>query len=408
MEQDTIATLALIAIIAVLSPVLADLLRRFRIPGVVIEIVLGIIIGPQVLALATPDDIVTGLSELGLAFLMFLAGYEIELSEIKGKPLNRAAAGWGLSLVVAFTFAFVLIEVGEGLSTLMIGLALTTTALGTLLPIVRDAGILETRFGGYIMGIGTVGEFGPIVAIAVLLSGDAPIHTLILLAVFIGIAVLAAVLMLRARPPRWLELLRKNLHSSAQLPIRVSVLLIIALVWVAADLGLDVLLGAFAAGMILRMAAGGPDRETVRIKLEAIGFGFLIPIFFIVSGMKFDIDALLSDRSELIRVPMFLLAFLVVRGLPVLALYRDDLPGIQRNALALMAGTQLPLVVVITTIGLDTGQMLPSNAAALVGAAMLSVLLYPSIGLGLLKRAGVLPEPGATEGPTVAAAPDGA
>lgn len=218
--------------------------------------------------------------------------------------------------------------------------------------------------------------------IAVLLTGSNSAGTVVLLGVFVLIAGAAATVMLRAQPPRWLALLQKNLNSSAQLPIRVSVLRIVALAWVAAGLGLDGLLGAFAAGMIVRLTAAGPEAETIRLKLEAIGFGFLVPIFFVVSGMKFDLDALLSDRSEVLRVPTFLLAFLLVRGIPVFLLSRRDVTSrLEQSALALMAGTQLRLVVVITSIGLSTGRMLSVNAAELVGAAMLSVLLYPSIAL---------------------------
>ena len=167
----------MIAMAAVLAPIVVEVLRRFRIPGVVIEIGLGIIIGPQVLKLAEVGNFVGGLSDLGLSFLMFLAGYEIDLQEIKGQPLVRAASGWGISLALAFGFAYVAVSTGFGLSTLFIGLTLTTTALGTLLPMLRDAGVAETRFGAFVLAIGTVGEFGPIVAIALLLTSDNPIST---------------------------------------------------------------------------------------------------------------------------------------------------------------------------------------------------------------------------------------
>lgn len=386
MDPEIVASLALIALAAVLAPLLATLLRRFRVPSVVLEIGLGILIGPYVLKLAEPTGGINDLAELGLAFLMFLAGYEIELDRLRGRPIRLAFTGWLLSIALAFAFAFALVSEGAALSTLFIGLALTTTALGTLLPIVRDAGILETRLGGFVMAVGTVGEFGPIVAIAVLLTGSNPKATILLLVLFLVITVIAATVMLRNQTPAWLALLQRNLHSSTQLPVRISVLLVIAMVWLASQLGLDVLLGAFAAGMIVRLTATDPTAEVVRGKLEAIGFGFLIPLFFVVSGMKFDLEALLSDRSELIRVPMFLLAFLAVRGIPALVLYRRELDGRERGALALLSGTQLPLVVVITSIGVSAGRMLPVNAAGLVGAAMLSVLIYPTLALAILKR----------------------
>jgi Kef-type K+ transport system membrane component KefB len=386
MESQTITTLVLVALAAAISPILAELLKRLRIPGVVIEIVLGIVIGPQVLGLAQQDQVLKGFAELGLTFLMFLAGYEIELGHIKGRPLNLALAGWVMSLALAFAFAFLLATTGTALSTLLIGLCLTTTALGTLLPIVRDAGLLKTRLGPLLMGVGTVGEFGPILAIALLLTGDEPLNTILFLGVFIVVAGSAAAVMLGTKQPQWLDLLHRHLNSSAQLPVRLSVLLVIILVWVASQLGLDALLGAFAGGMVVRLGTSGRDREPVRVKLEAIGFGFLIPIFFVVSGMRFDLITLMTHPTEMIRVPMFLLAFFFVRGFPVILLHRKDLRRGARLALALMAGTQLPLVVVITAIGLETGRMLPVNAAALVGAGMLSVLIFPSLSLILLRR----------------------
>ena len=393
MDRATLATLALIASVAVIAPVLADLLRRFRIPGVVIEIGLGILIGPQVLKWAHVDDVVSAFAALGLSFLMFLAGYEIDLVRIKGRPLTKAVSGFGVSLVLAGLFSFVMVSTGFALNTLVIGLALTTTALGTLLPMVRDADVLNTPFGSYVLAIGTVGEFGPIVMIALLLTGDNPFGSAVLLVVFVVVAVAAALLATRPQPPRIVRLLQSNLHSSSQLPVRVSVLLIIVLVWVASALGLDVLLGAFASGVVVRLFSAGPDGEIVREKLDAIGFGFLVPIFFIVSGMNFDIDALTDSTSTLLRVPLFLGLFLVVRGVPALLLYRKQLDWAQRLPLALFSATALPLIVVITSIGVDSGRMRPANAAALVGAGMLSVLIYPLIGFALLRRAGVVAGP---------------
>ena len=387
MEEETITTLVLVCLAAVTAPLLAEwLVRRVRVPGVVIEIVLGIVIGPQLLNIAHRDHVIDGLAELGLTFLMFLAGYEIELEKIKGRPLNLALAGWCLSLVLAFCFAFILVSTGTALSTLLIGLCLTTTAIGTLLPIVRDAGLLQSRLGPYFIGAGTIGEFGPIVAIAVLLTGDEPVKTIVFLCVFMLVAAAAAAITLRSHPPQWIQLLRKHLNSSAQLPVRIAVLLVVVLVWVASQLGLDALLGAFAAGLIVRLSTSSSEHDPVRIKLEAIGFGFLVPIFFIVSGMRFDLAALRSDPTQIIRVPMFLLAFFMVRGIPVMLLYRKDLPNAARSALALLASTQLPLIVVIVTIGLETGRVLPVNATALITAGMLSVLLFPSLALVLMRR----------------------
>ncbi len=386
MDSASATSLALIIVAAVLAPLAAELLRRFRIPGVVLEIAFGVIIGQQVLGWAELTPVIAGLGNLGLSFLMFLAGYEIDLDRIKGRPLDRAARGWFLSLVVALLVAGVLVITGFALSDLLIGLCLTTTALGTLLPMLSDAGVLESRFGALVLAVGTVGEFLPIVAIALLLTSDNPGTTALLLVAFIVLAVGATLIATRARSPKVLELMRRHLDSSAQLPVRIAVLLVVALVWVAGHLGLDVLLGAFAAGIIVRLFTAGEQSEAVGSKLSAIGFGFLIPIFFVVSGMKFDLDALISEPTTLLRVPLFLVLFLVARGLPAMVLYRQDLSRRDRAALAFFSATALPLVVVITEIGLETDRMLPENAAALVGAGMLSVLVYPLIGFALHGR----------------------
>lgn len=405
MDTASASSLTLIIVAAVLAPLGAEALRRFRLPGVVLEIVLGILIGPQVLGLAEVTPVVAGFGNLGLSFLMFLAGFEIELDRIAGAPLRRATTGWFLSLAVALAVAGVLVLDGFAHSDLLVGLALTTTALGTLLPMLADGGVLESRFGGFVLAAGTVGEFLPIVAIALLLTSDNPVSTVLLLVVFVALAVGATVVATRAHSPRIVGLMRRHLHSSAQLPVRIAVLLVVALVWVAGHLGLDVLLGAFTAGIVVRLFIDADQFEVVGSKLSAIGFGFLVPIFFIVSGMKFDVDAFTSEPATLLRVPVFVVLFLVARGVPAMLLYRRELPSArQRSALAFFSATALPLVVVITEIGVQSGRMLTENAAALVGAGMVSVLVFPLVGFSLLRRtppdvvAAVEPAAGPTPG----------
>lgn len=246
--EQAIPTLALIGAAAVLAPILAEQTRGLRIPSVVLEIALGIAIGPYVLNVVRPNDVVSALSDMGLAFLMFLAGFELELDRVRGVPLRRAAIGWLLSLAIALGLAFALVSTGLALDTLIVGLALTTTALGTLLPVLSDAGVLTTKFGAYVLAIGTVGEFGPIVMVAVLLTHKDPVVAGSLLVAFVAIATLTALLATRAHPPKVVALLRRQLHSSAQLPVRVAVLLVLLLVYVASELGLDLLLGTFRGG----------------------------------------------------------------------------------------------------------------------------------------------------------------
>ncbi len=394
-----IPTLVLVAAIAAVSPVIAELTRGIGIPDVVIEILLGILVGPYVLHLAHPDSVINAFSDMGLGFLMFLAGFELDLVRIKGRPLKLASVGWGFSVILGLAFAFALVSVGLALDSVVLGLTFTTTALGTLLPVLRDAGVFDTDFGRYVMAVGTVGEFGPIVAVALLLTDKDPLVTGMLLVAFVVTAVAASLLALRPRPPRVVEMMRRNLDSSAQLPVRISVLSILLLVYVAFELGLDVLLGAFAAGIVVRLFTAGQDGEVIRAKLEAIGFGFLIPIFFVVSGIHFDLRALIDRPTALLRVPVFLAILLVVRGLPVLLLYREVLGPKLRVPLALFAGTGLPLIVVITSIGVSVGRMRPENAAALVAAGILSVVLYPLIGLWRLRRADAVADGTTAPGP---------
>ena len=386
MTLATVSTLVLIAIVAAISPVLAECTGRLAIPGVVFEILLGIVVGPAVLGLAHPGSVITALESMGLSCLMFLAGFEIDLPLVRGRPLRLAATGWVISLALALLAGVGLTLAGSVTDAIALGLALTTTALGTLLPILRDSGLSSGRFGTRVMAIGSVGEFGPVLAIALLLNPRNPVTTALLLAVFVVAAVSAAVLASRPLPPRLLGSLHRHLHSSAQLPIRIAVVLIASLTLLAFKLGFSVLLGAFAAGIIVRLLIRGQDSKVVREKLEAIGFGFLVPIFFIVSGMQMDVRSLFATPAALLLVPLFLALLLIVRGAPVLLLYRRDLPRRELAPLALLSATGLPLIVVITTLGVTLGSMRPVNAAALVAAGMLSVLLYPMLARVRLQR----------------------
>ncbi len=382
MTTAAVPTLVLIAAAAVLAPIVAEGVRRFvAVPEVVLQIVFGIILGPYALALAHPNDIVAALSDFGLTYLMFLAGTELDLSRMREGRMRLAALGWGMSLVLALGVGVLLVASGLVHDRVVFALCLTTTALGTLLPILRDAQVFESRFGPVILSVGAVGEFGPVVAVAVLLTTkNAPV-TIVLLALFVVIAAVTAVMAARVHPPRLVDLLRRHLETTSQLPVRISVLLVILLVYLTLQLGLDVLLGAFAAGIVVRILIAGEDSEPIISKLEAIGFGFLIPIFFIVSGINFDLKALIHQPSALARIPLFLALFLVVRGTPAVLLYRKVLERPKRWALAFFSATGLPIIVVITTIGVDEGRMRPVNAAALVAAGMLSVLVYPLVGL---------------------------
>lgn len=378
--------LALIGGLAVLAPLLADLPSRIRLPVIVAEIGLGILFGPQVLDVVQTDDLIDFLSQLGLAFLFFLAGLEIDYAVIRGRPLRLAGWAWASSVALALALGLAFEEAGS-INWGFGSLALTTTALGVLLPILRDSGDLRTPFGRLASAYGVVGEFGPIVAIAIVLEGSSHrLARVVLLAVFLGVAALAGLIALRARPPRVVRLVEQTMQSSAQLAVRLCVGILLALVFVAGEFGLDILLGAFAAGMIVGLVARGEPAEPVRAKIEGMGFGFFIPLFFVVTGINFDLDALLGSTKALIELPVFALLLLVVRGLPAALLARRELPRPELAPLALMTATGLPLIVAITSIGTDQGLMHSDTAAALVGAGMLSVFLYPFLAFELRRR----------------------
>jgi Kef-type K+ transport system membrane component KefB len=386
-EAEVLPTLLLIAMAAVVSPIVADAMHRvFPVPEVVIQILLGILIGPYVLALAHPTTVVTALSDLGLTFLMFLAGTELDLSVMRQGHLGLAAVAWVASVGLALGVGAFLHATGLVLDSVVVGLCLTTTALGTLLPILRDSGVLQSSFGPVVLSVGALGEFGPILAVALLLTQREAGITFLLLAAFVAAAVIAALLATQVHPPRFVAMLRRHLYSTSQLPVRIAVLLVVLMVYLAFKLSLDVLLGAFAAGVVVRLFIRGEDSEPVTNKLEAIGFGFLIPIFFIESGVTFDLHALVHQPKVLLLVPVFTVLFLFTRGLPTLLFFRRALAGAERRALAVLAATGLPLIVVITNLGVDEHKMKPQNAAALVAAGMVSVLVYPLIGLRLLGR----------------------
>jgi len=379
---DTV-TFLVITLTAAAAAITQTLLSsRIAIPVVIVEIVFGILIGPDVLGLIEPDDFVEFFANLGLGMLFFFAGYEINLERIRGQPLRLAALGWALTLVLCFSIGGLLALAGVVLSLLYTGSAMSTTAIGTLIPILDDAGELRTRFGTFLLAAGAVGEFGPIVLVTLFLSLDSPLHNAAILLAFIAASVLAAQLVLRTSTKGWGHL-ERTLESSNQLAVRITVALVFALVALAAELGLDVLLGGFAAGIITRLVIGEREMGVLESKLTAVGYGFLVPIFFVVSGVKFDLDAVLSSASTMAKVPMFLALMLLVRGLPALLLFRTVLDARDRLALGFFCSAQLPLVVAITTIAVENGEMRSSTAAALVGAAILSTLIFPLVGLRL-------------------------
>ena len=394
-DVDTGSFFAITVAAALAAVTVTVLPRRLAPPVVVIELLLGILIGPQVLGLAHSDGFVDFFSNLGLGMLFFFAGYEIDFERIHGRPLVLGAAGWLISLALAYGIGGVLAAAGIILSLVYTGSALATTAIGTLIPILRDNRELNTRFGTYLLAAGSAGEFGPILLITLVLSTTNPLHEAAILVAFIVLAIVLAVASMRLAW-RGFPALERTLESSSQLAIRIAVLLVFGLLFLAGELGLDILLGGFVAGMITRAAFRGREVTVFESKLTAVGFGFLVPFFFIDSGIEFDLDAL-GSTSAMLKLLLFFGLFLVIRGLPAMLLYRRLLALRDRTALAFFCATELPLVVAITTIATETGHMRTSTAAGLVGAAMLSTLVFPFVGLGLRRGADERPDSGVPE-----------
>ena len=379
---DATSFLVIVTMAAVAGLVVTVLGPRVAIPVVVVEIVLGILVGPQVAGIAKLDPATQFFGNLGLGMLFFFAGYEINFERIEGQPLKLGVLGWLISLVLAYALAGALEAGNIVVSGLYAGSAMATTAIGTLLPILRDAGELRTRFGPYLLAAGAAGEFGPILLVTLVLSTGHPLHEALILVFFVALAVLTGVLAVRTAWRGW-PLLERTFETSSQLAVRLSVVLVFGLVTLATQLGLDLLLGGFVAGMITRLALRGHELDIFESKLTAVGYGFLIPFFFVTSGMAFNVDELFGDPIALLKLPLFVGLFLVVRGVPALLLYRGVLELRDRTALAVFCATELPLVVAITTLAQNAGDMRASTASALVGAAIISTLVFPLVGLRL-------------------------
>ena len=385
-EIDSGSFFAIVVVAALAAIAVALLPKRFAPPVVVLELMRGIVIGPDVLKIAHSDEFIEFFSNLGLGMLFFFAGYEIDFERIRGRPLALGAWGWVISVGLAFGIGGILAGAGVIVSFLYTGAAMATTAIGTLIPILRDNGELKTGFGTYLLAAGGAGEFGPILLVTLFFSTESPLREGAVLIAFVLLAIGIALLSVRLAWRGW-PALERTFEASSQLAVRVTVVLVFGLVLLAGQLGIDVLLGGFVAGLITRMALKGHELHVFESKLTAVGFGFFVPFFFVTSGIEFNLTALGSTEA-IAKLAMFFVLFLVVRGAPAILLYRRVLGLRDRAALAFYSATELPLVVAITTIAIDGGQMRSSTAAGLVGAAMLSTLVFPFAAAALRSGAG--------------------
>jgi Kef-type K+ transport system membrane component KefB len=375
-----LTSLFVVAMVAAVAPLIVGLLRRFRIPQVVVLILGGVVVGPELLGWAEPVSIDL-LANVGLGFLFLLAGYELELAVFRQQAGRLAMTGWLITVGLAGLVVGGLSAAGLVKDFVPVALGLTTTALGTLLPILRDNNMLGGPFRPYVLAAGAVGEFLPIVAIAIFLGSNGRFVGLLSLLAMGGLGLLLTLAPRLARG-RIGRILEEGEHATSQTTLRWTVALLLLLLMIADDFGLDSVLGAFVAGIVLRRWAPG-NVESLEHKLDAVGYGFFVPIFFVSSGMGLDVQSILDAPARLL---LFFVLLLVVRGLPTLLVYRSVLPWSRRLELVFIVSTALPLLVALAKIGLDSGQMLPENAASLVGAGVLSVLIYPPIAIALDKR----------------------
>jgi Kef-type K+ transport system membrane component KefB len=358
------------------------------------------VIGPALLNWVTDDQVLSIFSQLGVALLLFLAGLELDFAKLRGRPLQLGLVGFVASLVIGLALALPLGGTDVIIDPLLLAVILSATSLGIVCPVLKDAGILDSHAGTFVVAACSVAEFGSIVALSMFFSpsGSTGVETVLNLVVLVLVVALIAYLGSRRGPwrARVDTVIFRLQDSSAQLRVRVAMLLMIALLVVSEGLGFDAILGSFLAGALLS-AVTDPAREDefgqVRHKLEGIGFGFFVPIFFVATGLSFPVDQLFSDWSTALRVPLFFAMLTIARGVPVLFL-RRDLSRAELLPSAFLQATSLSFIVVATQIGVELGELRPINAASLVAAGMLSVLLFPALALRLLDRTVSRSEPG--------------
>jgi len=387
MPDVSFTNLLIILVIAVLAPLLIGYAPGLKVPAVVLEIIAGVIVGPSVLGWVRVDLPVQILAIFGLAFLLFLAGLEIDLRQLRGRLLRVAAVGYVLTLVLGISMGGIFAGLGWAASPMLIAITLSATSLGLVVPVLKDAGKAEGMVGQTTIAAATIADFTAIVLLTLFFStsGGSTGSKLLLLGVFAGlVAVLALVLTRAGRSMHLGSVLVRLQDSTAEIRVRFAVLLLIAFVALAEQFGLETILGAFLAGAVVSLI----DRDSsthphFRIKLEAIGYGFLIPVFFVTSGVRLDLTGLFAQPSAMLRVPVFLLALVVVRGLPAL-LYLKMVGRTQTIAAGLLQATSLPFIVTASSIGVVVGKITPVTSAGLVCAGLLSVIIFPALALSRL------------------------
>ena len=389
MPQESFQGLAIVAGAAFFMPLLLGMFPRIRLPSVVLEILAGVVIGPAVLGWVHVDGPITVISRLGLASLLFLAGMEIEVERLRGPVMKTTGWAFVASLALAALICSGLGAMGAIGSPLFVAILLTATGLGVIVPVLKDSGEIATPFGQLVVVSASIADFGTIVLLALLFSAGETSRamTVLLLAGVAGLCAIGAIGAVGlGRWARLTDALQRLQDTTAAIRVRGAAFLLVLWVAVVEKVGLEIILGAFAAGVLLSFI----DRDEVkthalfRTKLHAIGFGVFIPVFFVTSGLQFNVRALVASPSSLAAVPLFLAALLLIRGVPAL-MYRSVL-GMRRSlAAGFLQATSLSFIVAGARIGVTLGRLDQATAAALIAAGMLSVLLFPLSALTLLQ-----------------------
>lgn len=397
MTSISFAGLALVAATAFLVPLLLGLLPGLPLPSQVLEIMAGIILGPAVLGWVRVDLPLQVFALLGLAFLLFLAGLEVEFNQFKRDLLRLSGATYLLSACLALLVGYLLADIGLVRSPLFIAIVLGATALGIVIPVLKDAGELTSSLGQLVTGNATLGEFGSIILLSLFFSGHANNTgtTIVLLGWTASAAAVVFLLVSGVERTGKLsaDLLRLQ-ATTAEIRVRGAFLLLVAFAALAERLGLEIILGAFVAGALLSLLDSdrAATHPLLRPKLEAIGFGVFVPVFFVVTGVQFDLGALFASTTAAIRVPLFVAALLAVRGLPAV-LFRSRIGARRAVAAALLQATTLSFLIPATQIGQHLKVISAGTAAALVAAGLLSVLFFPFGALIILRGTGTTAQP---------------
>ena len=380
-----LVSLAIIALVAAVSPIVAKLIPNKLVPETVFLLIAGAVLGPNLFGVIDLTDSVGLLSDLGLGFLFLLAGYEINPKSLTGSQGKRGLATWAVSIALAFAVVIAagLMKTNE-LEAVAVAIALTTTALGTLMPIMKERELMGTRVGDSILAYGTWGELCPVLAMALLLSTRAEWQTALILIAFVALCVIMAIVPAKAKRAghRLFRFLTENAEGTSQTMMRCVVLLLVGLVAVSAVFDLDIVLGAFAAGFVLRYIVPEGD-HALEHKLDGVAYGFLIPIFFTVSGAKIDLLAVFAQPAMLVG---FIVLLLLVRAVPIfiaLSTGKDtrDISTHNRLTVALYCTTALPIIVAVTSVAVSSGAMPQETASVLVAAGAITVFLMPLLGM---------------------------